>query len=295
MSVETKAVAAAATRIISWNLNGLQGILKKDINGKKNAKQIERNILNHLIKTEKPDILCLQEIKCSKKFEWYPRPDSLLLYTYVSYAEKKGYSGTMVCSREKPLNVFYGLHEFEEKEGRVITLEFGKLILVNVYVPNSGRQRERLAYRINKWEPAMRSHIKNLQITHPDKNITLIGDLNCIPKAIDMGLSTIVAGATPDEKKSFTLLLEETGMIDTFRYLHPSERKYSWLFKNTKTRGCRLDFCLVSSKLKDRIKAADILYDYLASDHLPIFVDLEPTVPSPPSINLVPPSINFDM
>lgn len=155
-------------KIISWNVNGLQGIIKKDIKGDKQTRPLITNCLSNLIKKEEPDILCLQEIRCSNKFQWNPSPLSGLKYVYATYSEnKKGYSGTLIASRFKPLNVHYGLDGIKEKEGRMITLEFNNYYLINIYTPNIGRTKARLNYRTKIWEPALLSYINNFNSNTP--------------------------------------------------------------------------------------------------------------------------------
>jgi exodeoxyribonuclease-3 len=251
-------------KIVSWNVNGLAGIQKKDVSGKKFTKLQAENPLSNLVKTENPDILCLQEIRCSAKLKYSPFP-----YTYTSYAEKKGYSGTLISCKKKPSEVTYGVPGIEEKEGRVITLEFEGFYFINVYAPNSGDYR--LKYRTETWEPTMKKYLIQLQ---EKKKVVLIGDLNCIPEDIDISkFSKKIKGGSPEEKKCFSLLLKDAGLIDTFRDLHPKERKYSWLAPWAPKMGCRLDFCLVSSSLKDNLKSSEILGN-TGSDHLPISVEL---------------------
>lgn len=282
---ETKSVV---TKIASYNINGLQGIVKKEVTAKgivKQTKAVKNNCLDIFIAKEKPDILCLQEIRCSAKFEWKPHPSTGLVHVYVSHStDKSGYSGTLTASKTKPLSVTYGLlgtdgkasAEIKEREGRVITLEFKDYFLVNVYTPNSGRSGERLVYRTQVWEPAFRRHVAHLGNTK--KFVIVIGDLNCMPQDLDTSFPAYrkLAGSSPEEKKCFATLLSGDGgghpMLDTFRSLHLTERKYSWGYPGGKSTGCRLDFCLMSAAHRDKLLSSDILTQYEGSDHFPITV-----------------------
>lgn len=247
-------------KIVSWNINGLRGIVKKKVPG------TETHLLDHLVTLTNPDIVCLQETKCPvSEIPWTPFP-----YTYAAASDdKKGYSGVLVSSKIAPLSGAMGIAGITEKEGRVITLVFDKFILVNAYVPNSGTNR--LGYRVNQWELAFRQHI--LTLNQFGKPVIVIGDLNCIPGELDFGMKKICPGATPEEKACFNILLRECDLIDTFRTVSPHVRKYSWYNPRakTKTSGCRLDFALLSAKHRDKLISSDIL-DYAGSDHVPIVV-----------------------
>lgn len=262
-------------KIISWNCNGLRSILKKNLKGEKQKNLVTKNLLDNLIRVEKPDILCLQEIRCSNDFIWNPHPSLGLSHVYTNCAtSKKGYSGTIICSRIKPIRVIYDVEGIDEKEGRVITLEFDNFYIINMYSPNSGRQKERLVYKTTSWINAISTHVKNLNATDK-KHIVLVGDLNVAHETIDNGLGRIVAGAHLEERKTFTEFLTSNNLIDTFRLLHPTTRKYSWfspagLLKN---QGIRLDYALVSNK--DIVHTSDILLNYLGSDHFPLLLEIK--------------------
>lgn len=268
-------------KIISWNVNGLQGILKKSIDNKKTTKITNENPLSCLIEKENPDILCLQEIRCSETFNCSPY---LFSHVYMNCAQsKKGYSGTLVCSKIQPLSIKYNFEDFKEEteldselttEGRLMTLEYGNFYLINVYSPNSKPDLSRLDFRINVWEKTLRNYVKMLQ---SKKRVILVGDLNCISNDLDIYNPDLNwAGTTMEEKAAFKVLLQEADMVDTFRELHPKSKKYSWSspWLRKQNQGCRLDFFLASSQLKSQIKNADIL-SYEGSDHRPIVLEID--------------------
>ncbi len=261
-------------KIISWNVNGLQSVLKCDMTGvKQSRKPIKENILNKLIKDNDPDILCLQEIRCSDSFD-YKQWINGDWYTYANYCTiKKGYSGTFICSKIKPLSVTMGFPDEKDEEGRLITAEYTDYYLINVYTPNTGASIARFEWRINVWEAKMRKYITMLQSKKP---VILIGDLNVIPTDLDSYKPFLnLAGSTQEEKDAFVSLLKETGMIDTYRHLNPEGRKYSWHFSWSRKSGlgCRLDFCLISKTLINSLAKADIIC-HEGSDHMPILVEL---------------------
>jgi len=259
-------------RIISWNVNGLRAILEKDKNGKRDTKN--KNVLESLILEQDPDIICLQETKCPEDCKM----DVNFKYKKIlSSKNKKGYSGVAILSKEEPINV---LEDFSEnEEGRLICLEFYKFYLINVYVPNSKPDLSRLDYRINIWESKIKKYINKLQ---EKKLVIYTGDLNVAPTELD--IHTIKGhnrshGFTEEERNAFLELKKECKMIDTFRYLHPNEKKYSWFSNFGKARennkGWRIDIFLISDKLQQNIKNSDILREYNGSDHIPIILDLD--------------------
>ncbi|OKZ36458.1 MAG: exodeoxyribonuclease III [Eshraghiella crossota] len=217
------------------------------------------------------DIFCLQEIKLSEgQIEWNKEN----YYSYWNYAEKKGYSGTAVFSKEKPLSVKYGIGIDEhDHEGRVITLEFDNFYMVTVYTPNSQRELTRLEYRM-KWEDDFRNFLNDLRKTKP---VVVTGDMNVAHKEIDLKnpkTNRKNAGFTDEERQKMTELLD-SGFIDTFRYFYPDvEQKYSWwsyMFKSReKNAGWRIDYFLASKELEDRLISAEIHDKVLGSDHCPI-------------------------
>lgn len=249
-------------KLVSWNVNGLRAAVKK-------------GFLDYFNKIN-ADIFCVQEIKLQKgqidlELEGY--------YKYWNYAEKKGYSGTAVFTKIKPIRDIYGIGIDEhDKEGRVITLEFEKFYLVNVYTPNSKRGLERLDYRMI-WENEFRKFLKELESTKP---VVLCGDLNVAHKEIDLKNDKTnhrSAGFTDEERNKMTVLLE-SGFIDTFRYLYPNkEDAYSWWSYMGRAReknvGWRIDYFIVSESIKQFIRKAEIHSEIFGSDHCPVLLELD--------------------
>ena len=249
-------------KIVSWNVNGIRACINKGF--------------NDFFKEADADIFCIQETKLqdeqaeSIEFEGYTK--------YINSAVKKGYSGTMIFTKQKPLNVTYdlGIEEFD-KEGRIITLEYDKFFMVNCYTPNSKRELERLDYRM-KWEDEVRSYLKRLDDIKP---VIYCGDLNVAHEEIDIKnpkTNHFSAGFTDQERKKMTELLN-SGFIDTYRYLYPDKIMYSWWSYMRQARekniGWRIDYIIVSDSLKNNLKEADILTQVLGSDHCPISLDIE--------------------
>lgn len=244
-------------KLISWNVNGLRSCMGKGF--------------MDFFDSVDADIFCLQEIKLSEgQIEWNKEN----YYSYWNYAEKKGYSGTAVFSKEKPLSVKYGIGIDEhDHEGRVITLEFDNFYMVTVYTPNSQRELTRLEYRM-KWEDDFRNFLNDLRKTKP---VVVTGDMNVAHKEIDLKnpkTNRKNAGFTDEERQKMTELLD-SGFIDTFRYFYPdAEQKYSWwsyMFKSReKNAGWRIDYFLASKELEDRLISAEIHDKVLGSDHCPI-------------------------
>ncbi|MGI6049699.1 MAG: exodeoxyribonuclease III [Acetivibrionales bacterium] len=244
-------------KLISWNVNGFRAVLGKGF--------------LDFFDEKKPDILCLQEIKLSEgqldfELEGYE--------AYYNYAEKKGYSGTAVFTNVKPINVTYGIGiDKHDHEGRVITLEFKKCFLVNVYTPNSQRGLERLSYRM-EWEDDFRGYLLSL---NKEKPVIVCGDLNVAHTEIDLKnpkTNRRNAGFTDEERNKFTELLE-AGFIDTFRYFYPDiTGAYTWwsyMFNARKNNaGWRIDYFCVSESLKDNTHDAIIHSDVMGSDHCPV-------------------------
>lgn len=262
--------------LISFNINGIRA----------NNNNNEYNALQTIINEYKPDVITLQEIKCSlchinefQKYESYP-------YIIINPAiSKKGYSGTAIMSKIKPLNIFLNFEFLDKKlnfdfinEGRLITLEFEKYYIVTCYVPNSKTKLERLDDRVKIWEPLIRKYINKLQDIKP---VILCGDLNVAHQNIDIfnykGHSKS-AGFTNEERNEFTKLLIECNLIDTFRELHPEEKKYTyWSYLNNariKNKGWRIDYFLISKKYKKYIKNALILDHIYGSDHCPVLLEI---------------------
>ena len=249
-------------KIISWNVNGLNAQLKK-------------NYLDDLLKNEDPDILCLSETKINNNFnDEYFKNKFKYRYWHIS-TSKKGYSGVAILIKKKePKNIKYGLYDIDN-EGRVITLEFSKFYLINVYTPNSGEHLKRLNYRNEIWDREFEKYIVELR-SH-NKEIIICGDLNVAHKEIDIKNAKSnerSAGFTIEERSSFDQILNKTELIDIYRYLHPHKIEYTYWTYLRKARekniGWRIDYFLISKKLIKKIKNSSILTDILGSDHAPI-------------------------
>ena len=221
------------------------------------------------------DIICIQETKMQEGQAEVPMEG---YHQYWCSAEKKGYSGTAVFTRVEPLNVTYGIGvDIHDHEGRVITCEYEDFYLVNVYVPNSQNELKRLDYRM-QWEDDFRAYLVGLDQKKP---VVICGDLNVAHREIDLKnpkTNTKNAGFTPEERAKMTQL-QEAGFIDSWRYFYPDvEGVYSWWSYRFNARknnaGWRIDYFLVSEKMKDRMKDAAILTDIMGSDHCPVVLEL---------------------
>lgn len=249
-------------KLISWNVNGLRAVINKGFMDF--FKQIDA------------DIFCIQETKMQEG------QIELILdgyYQYFNSAIKKGYSGTAVFTKEKPLNVTYGIGiEEHDQEGRIITAEYEKFYLVNCYTPNSKRELERLEYR-KIWENEIRKYLKKLEKTKP---VIYCGDLNVAHEEIDLKnpkTNHYSAGFTDEERNKMTELLN-AGFIDSFRYLYPEkENAYTWWSYMMKAReknvGWRIDYFITSNSLKEKIEDSKIHSEVMGSDHCPIELDIE--------------------
>ena len=252
-------------KLLSFNVNSLRAYLAKDL-------------LKEWYKPEL-DIIAIEETKLSdsdiSKF-----PLNLEGYdTYFTISKiKKGYSGTAVLTKLKPLNVYYGLDDNKyDDEGRVITLEFDKFYFVCLYVPNSGEELKRLNFRM-VFESDLRKYISKLLTK---KDVIITGDLNVAHNEIDLknpDTNHFSAGFTDEERGEFTKLLG-LGLTDTFRYLHPEEKKYSyWSYRmgaRKRNAGWRIDYFLVSNNIKDKVKKSEILNDVFGSDHCPVYLEID--------------------
>lgn len=247
-------------KLISWNVNGFRAVLGKGF--------------DELFTDMETDVLCLQEIKMQEGQTDYSKEG---YHAYYNYAEKKGYSGTAVFTRIKPLSVVNGIGiEEHDKEGRVITVEYEDFYLVNVYTPNSQNALQRLDYRMT-WEDDFRNYLVTL-----DKPVILCGDLNVAHTEIDLAnpkTNRRNAGFTDEERGQFTNLLE-AGFVDSFRHIHPdATERYSWWSYRTAARsrniGWRIDYFVVEKALKNRIKNAEILDHIMGSDHCPVLLEIE--------------------
>ncbi len=247
-------------KLISWNVNGLRACMNKGF--------------EDFLRAADADIFCVQETKMQREqaefvFEGYEE--------YWNSAEKKGYSGTAVFTKEKPINVTYGLGiEEHDKEGRVITAEYEKFYLVTVYTPNSQRELARLDYRMT-WEDVFRDYLLQLDAKKP---VIVCGDLNVAAEEIDLKnpkTNRKNAGFSDEERAKFREL-KAAGFVDTFRYLHPEEVKYSWwsyMFKaREKNAGWRIDYFVVSERIKDLVQTAEIHNEIFGSDHCPVSIEI---------------------
>lgn len=249
-------------KLISWNVNGLRAIMNKDFLD--NFKQINA------------DIFCIQETKLQEgQIDFNPEGYNV----YWNSAVKKGYSGTAVFSKIKPIKVEYGIGQEEhDQEGRVITLEFEEFYLVNCYTPNSQRELTRLDYRM-KWEDEFKSYLKKLDAKKP---VILCGDLNVAHNEIDLknpSTNRHNAGFTNEEREKMTELLNN-GFVDSFRYLYPETKDvYSWwsymFHAREKNAGWRIDYFIVSEKIKEKIEDSKVLMQVLGSDHCPVELDIK--------------------
>ena len=221
------------------------------------------------------DIFCIQE---SKMQEGQLELDLPGYYQYWNYAQRKGYSGTAIFTKQEPLSVQYGIGaEEHDKEGRVITLEYPDFYMITVYTPNSQNELKRLDYRM-EWEDAFLAYLKNLEKTKP---VVVCGDMNVAHKEIDLKnpkTNRKNAGFTDEERGKMSALLD-SGMIDTFRYFYPEQKDiYSWwsyrFHAREKNSGWRIDYFLVSEILKDRLQDAKIHTDVMGSDHCPVELDI---------------------
>ena len=243
-------------KFISWNVNGLRAVAGKgfaDIFAELDA-----------------DFVCLQETKLQ---EGQLDMEFLGYRSYWSYADKKGYSGTAIYTRQEPLSVTYGMGVDEhDHEGRIVTIEMPDLFLVCVYVPNSQDGLRRLDYRM-KWEDDFRAYVSGLASR---KGVVICGDMNVAHEEIDLknpATNHFNAGFSDEERGKMTELLG-AGFIDTWRLQHPGEAKYSWWSYRMKARernvGWRIAYFLVSESLRSRIVSTDILNDIFGSDHCPV-------------------------
>ena len=249
-------------KLISWNVNGIRACVNKGF--------IE------FFKETNSDIFCIQETKCQPdqidlEFEGYK--------SYWNSAEKKGYSGTAIFTKKEPISVRCGIGiEEHDKEGRVITLEFEKFYMVNIYTPNSKRELDRLEYR-QIWEDEIKQYLLKL---NKQKPVIMCGDLNVAHKEIDLKnpkTNRRSAGFTDEEREKMSQLLD-AGFVDTFRYLYPDKEEiYSWWSYMGRAReknvGWRIDYFIVSKDIKDKIEEARIHMEVMGSDHCPVELEIE--------------------
>lgn len=249
-------------KLVSWNVNGLRAVLKKGF--------------LEFFNTINADIFCVQETKMQEG-----QIENFELEGYTQYwnsAKKKGYSGTAIFTKIKPIQATYGIGiEEHDQEGRVITLEYEKFYMVNVYTPNSKRELERLDYRMT-WEDEMRKYLLKLNKIKP---VILCGDLNVAHQEIDLKnpkTNRKNAGFTDEERGKMTELLQ-TSFVDTFRYVYPDKIAYSWWSYMGRARekdvGWRIDYFIVSEEIKQQVKDAYIYKEIMGSDHCPVGLDVQ--------------------
>ena len=249
-------------KLISWNVNGLRACVGKGF--------------VDIFRSMDADVFCLQETKLQEGQIDLDLPD---YHCYWNYAEKKGYSGTAMFLKREPLAVTYGIGiDKHDREGRVITAELEDCFVVTVYTPNSQNELARLDYRM-EWEDAFREYLMGLDRRKP---VVVCGDLNVAHTEIDLKnhkTNRMNAGCTDEERAKFGILLE-SGLTDTFRLLYPdAEGVYSWwsyrFHAREKNAGWRIDYFLVSDRLRDAVKQATIRADIFGSDHCPVGLELE--------------------
>lgn len=249
-------------KFVSWNVNGLRAVREKGF--------------EDIFKNFDADAFCLQEIKLQEgqidiNFEGY--------YDFWNYAQKKGYSGTAIFTKHKPVNIMYGLGIDEhDKEGRLITLEYDNYYLATVYTPNSQPELVRLDYR-QRWEDDFRDYFKKLDERKP---VIICGDMNVAHNEIDLKnpkTNRKNPGFSDEEREKFTKLLD-SGFTDTFRHFYPDkEGEYSWWSYRFNARknnsGWRIDYFCVSDRLQENLKSASIHQDIMGSDHCPVSIEIE--------------------
>lgn len=246
-------------KLVSWNVNGLRACMDKGF----------RDFFDEI----DADAFCIQETKMQAYQANFDFPN---YYSFWNSAIKKGYSGTLILTKEKPISESYGINiDRHDNEGRVITIEFKDFFLVNVYTPNSQRELTRLDYRMD-WEDAFREYLLSL-----DKPVVVCGDLNVAHKEIDLKnpkQNTKNAGFTKEERTKFEILLD-SGFIDSYRYFYPDKiDAYTWwsYMANSRAKniGWRIDYFLLSKGISQNLKSAEIYSDIYGSDHCPVGITL---------------------
>ena len=259
-------------KVIAWNVNSIRNL-------------VDKQNVQEFLDSNNPDIFCMSETKLScpdlvVRQNLVQRIKGYRYRYYSSCTTRKGYSGTAIWSKKKPLAEIYGLDNKEiENEGRVITLKFKDFILVHVYTPNSGQMLQRLDYRVNKWDPIFWKHVEKMQ---KEKPVIVCGDLNVARYEIDLHspkTNLRSAGFTIEERNSSNSLIEELKLTDAFRHLNPDLKEvYSyWSYlrqSRAKNKGWRIDLFLISKELEKRLKNSTILTEQMGSDHAPIVLEL---------------------
>jgi exodeoxyribonuclease-3 len=252
-------------KIISFNVNGIRAIAKKGF--------------ADTVKELDPDILCLQETKATPEQVKEALGDVTGYHIFANSAERKGYSGTAILTKEEPVRLDLGIGtEEHDQEGRVITANFPGFSLVNAYVPNSGNGLARLPYR-KQWDAAMNEYLNEIRASRP---VVYVGDMNVAHREIDIARPkpnyNKTAGFTQTEIDGMDNYIA-SGLVDSFRALNPDEVKYSWWSYRAGARGknigWRIDYCLLSEELMPKVTHAFILNDVLGSDHCPVGVEID--------------------
>jgi len=252
-------------RVVSWNVNGIRAVMKKDFPA--------------ALQSLKTDMLCLQETRAQDDQVLQALANIDGYHIYPNSAQKKGYAGTAILTKKKPVAVHADLGiEVHDQEGRVTALEFERFFLITVYTPNSGSELKRLAYR-QTWDADFLSYLKAVQQKKP---VIACGDFNVAHKPMDLARPEAnynkTAGYMQEEIDGMDNIIA-ADFIDTFRYLHPNEVKYSWWSFRGGARkrnvGWRIDYIFVSPVIKDNIIRADILTEVMGSDHCPVLLDLD--------------------
>jgi len=249
-------------KLLSWNVNGLRSVIKKEI-------------FMPFVASQKPDMLCLQETKAQQDQVPLDLPG---YYPFWNSADKKGYSGTLILTKQKPLSVAYGMGIDEhDREGRIVNAEYDDFFLVNVYTPNSKRELERLPYR-QIWDAEFLKHLKKLEKKKP---VIVCGDLNVAHEEIDLyhpDTNHRTHGFTDEERAGFTNFVK-AGFVDTFREFVKEGGHYTWWNVITNSRpkniGWRIDYFLISKSLRPRLDKAWILPEVMGSDHCPVGIILK--------------------
>lgn len=252
-------------KLLSWNVNGVRAAIGKGLKASLEATEA--------------DIICLQEVKAEQSQVPVEELPSGLSVVAWNPAEKRGYSGVALLSRNQPERVMLGLGKRKlDTEGRVITADFGDFYLVNVYTPNSQNELRRLDYRVNEWDVAFRRYVRRLA---KEKPTLFCGDLNVAHEEIDLAnpkSNQKNAGFTPEERESFSTLLQ-TGFVDTFRMFHQDGGHYSWWSYRAGARqrniGWRIDYVCASKRMSEFISSGFILPEVHGSDHCPVGIEFE--------------------
>lgn len=262
--------------ICTWNINGLRSILKKDFI--QHNKKSKTNTFSTFVEESNYDIICFNETKISdEKMKEFSDILPSYPYRYYTHSQKKlGYSGVSIYSKIEPIQE---IETFDDNEGRILCIEFQPFYLVAVYTPNAGSHLQRLEYRTKEWDKQFRSFVKRLLKT---KEVIIAGDLNVAYEDIDIHKPDIhrnkSAGFTDAERSNFGKLLE-LGLIDSFRYMNPTSKEYTYFDYRSRARmrnaGWRIDYILVSEKLKKKIISSYIDPTVYGSDHIPIISEIK--------------------